>query len=94
MYESENNILYYITGYIVHKIKLNCTLGKHSLLMQKYDQDYVSSPHCKLVNFKNRGGFISSSDYVFKIISECELMFGLCKEKKCLFGKKFRFKNY
>jgi len=68
MYESKNNILYYIAGYIVRKIKLNCTSCKRSLLMQKYDHDYVSSPLSKLVNFKNRGGLIYSSDCVFKII--------------------------
>jgi len=45
MYESNNNILYYIAGYIVRKIKLNCTSCKHSFLMQKYDHDNVSSSH-------------------------------------------------
>lgn len=77
-----NNILYYIAVYIC-KIKLNCTPLFHSLLMQKYDSDHFSSPHCKLVNFKVRGDLISNLT-VFKIINGCEFMFGLYKENKFL----------
>lgn len=46
-----------------------------SLLFQRCDHKHVGNPYSKLVHFKNRGGLISCSDSVFKIVSECELLF-------------------
>jgi len=85
-YEAKRSILYYIAGYIVRKMNLNCVSCKESLLLQRCDDDYISS----LVNFKNRGGLISCSDSVFKIVSECEMLFYLYTENlKKIFVQNF-----
>lgn len=48
--------------------------------MQRCDHDYVPNQYSSLVNLKNRGGLISCSDSVFKIVFECETLFYLYTE--------------
>jgi len=79
-YDAKRSILYYIAGYIVRKINLNCESCKESLLLQRCDHDFVPNQYSSLVNLKNRGGLISCSDSVFKIVFECEMLFYLYTE--------------
>lgn len=72
----KSNILYYIGGYIVRKLDLNCNSCKIALLKQSNEHDYCKSvSFSKFVNLKNKGGLVSVSNSVFTIIQEAEKMF-------------------
>lgn len=66
-----NNILYYISGFIVRKIlkKISCIECIEKLLRKKSDHDYCSNnPAFKFLNMKDRGGLIHPSHDVFKVV--------------------------
>jgi len=72
----KNNILYYIAGYIIRKLVLECTSCKMALLSQNNEHDYCKSvSFSKFINLKNKGGLISASDSVLKIIQEVDKIF-------------------
>lgn len=72
----KNNILYYIAGYIIRKLILDCSSCKMALLSQNNEHDYCKSvSFSTFVNLKNQDGLISASDSVFKIIHEADKMF-------------------
>lgn len=78
MIEAKENILYYITGYIVKKVcKLkDCSSCIESLIEKRNEHDYsIPLTHKQFVLLKNQGGLIKTCDSVFKIIKESEIIF-------------------
>jgi len=74
--DAKNNILYYIVGYIVKKLKLDCSSCEKAVFDQFTKHDYCESlSFTKFVNFKNRGGLIFDFKYVLLIILEAEKIF-------------------
>jgi len=74
--DAKHNILYYIAGYIVKKIDLDCFSCTNSLYKKPNEHDYCKENYySKFVNLKNRGGLISASKSVFLIILNAEKLF-------------------
>lgn len=73
--ELEDNILYYISGYIVKQLKhINCYSCAESLLQNNYiEYNYVHLEYfSKFLDYSNNGGLIRPSKSVYKIILETE----------------------
>ena len=66
-----NNIVAYIAGFIVHKLKksLHCEACLEGLTA--HDDDIKQS----LIKMKNKGNLIHPSDDVIKICVQCEILF-------------------
>lgn len=74
--DAKNNILYYIVGYLIRKLNLDCSSCENAVLDKFNEHDYCKSlSFTKFVNFKNRGGLVFGSKSVFLIILEAEKMF-------------------
>lgn len=76
MMEAKENILYYISGYIIKQIYkiIDCNSCLLSLVEKRSDHDYtIPLRHTKFVYLKDRGTLITSSNCVFKIIREIEI---------------------
>lgn len=72
----KSNILYYIAGYLVKKIDLECLSCKSVLYKKQNDHVYCKSiSFSKFVNSKNRGGLVFASKSVFLIVQEAEKIF-------------------
>lgn len=77
----QSNILYYITGNIVKKLKnkCNCTHCNDILLKSnnKTDHEYTVNPSNSsgFLTFVNRGGLCVPSEIAFKIVMFCEKVF-------------------
>jgi len=75
MLNVKDNVLFYISGFIVRKIilKIECKSYITALLRKSIDHDYCSSDiHLRFINFKNCSSLILSSDSVIKVIVEAE----------------------
>ena len=74
-----NNILYYISGFIIRKLikSIDCTQCSEALVLSTAisDHQYCSSPYSSLVNRKNRGGLIQSSHGAYQVVVQCEKSF-------------------
>lgn len=81
-----NNILYYISGYIVRKIVNLIPCENCGFLLSNSNNGY-SRNYTRLVNMKNRGGLISASDSVFKIVQKTEQLFKYFLNTNKLFSK-------
>eukprot|EP00795_Rhopilema_esculentum_P009936 gene9936-18544_t len=77
------NILYYISGFIVRKIanKIDCEQCAEALAFptSSMDHPYVNLPFsfAMLVVRKNRGGLVQASYGAFKVVEHCEKAFKL-----------------
>ena len=89
-----DNILYYISGFIVAKLikKINCQSCKESLLGDVARSDHTYCPGYDEVHgpavftsFVNNGGLTIPSPSVFKVVACAEKVFKVhvCKEKFC-----------
>lgn len=77
MSEAKQNILYYITGYVVRKISkhIDCVSCIQSLLLSQTSIDHnypIPQLYTKLTSLKNLGGLFLSSESSFKVIIEAE----------------------
>lgn len=71
----KDNILYYISGFIVRKIlkKVNCLNCKLGLIENTTDHTYMlPDEYTHLVHVKDLGGLIRVSKDVFRVVSESE----------------------
>eukprot|EP00795_Rhopilema_esculentum_P017191 gene17191-8732_t len=75
----QENILYYISGFIIRKIihKIDCQQCSESLVIpvSSTDHFYATMPYAMLVSRKNRGGLIQASYGAFKVVEQCEKSF-------------------
>ena len=71
------NVLYYISGFLVRGIvkDIDCQECSEALLSPINDHQYCYLPYDSLVNRKNRGGLIHSSYGVYKVVFTCEKSF-------------------
>lgn len=75
----QDNILYYISGYIIRKIfpKVGCCTCRESLLWQQTEHSYASPG--KFANFtilKNNGGLVRASKSVLLVVKTAEQVLG------------------
>lgn len=78
MIKAKENILYYITGYIVKKVCkiIDCNSCITSLTENINEHDYsLPLRHKQFVLLKNQGGLVITSICVFRIIKETEISF-------------------
>jgi hypothetical protein len=80
----EDNVLYYICGYIVRTLRgtITCDICSEALVENEppttADHNYITkraSDYCQLTSIKNRGHLIYSSNAVFKTVCRCEAIF-------------------
>eukprot|EP00795_Rhopilema_esculentum_P001055 gene1055-15385_t len=75
----QENILYYISGFIIRKIihKIDCQQCSESLVIpvSSTDHFYATMPYAMLFSRKNRGGLIQASYGAFKVVEQCEKSF-------------------
>jgi len=78
MIEAKENILYYITGYIVIKVCkiIDCNSCISSLIENRSEHNYsLPLRHKQFVLLKNQGGLVVTSNCVYRIIKESEISF-------------------
>lgn len=78
MIEAKENILYYISGYIVKKVCkiIDCNSCITSLTENINEHDYsLPLRHKQFVLLKNQGGLVITSNCVYRIIKESEISF-------------------
>lgn len=88
----KDNILYYISGFIVRKIiaKINCLDCKESLLVETHEHSYTSrGEHANLVNLKNLGGLVHVSQDVFRVVQLSEKVFFMAVDLNVLGKDKY-----
>lgn len=76
--EAKENILYYITGYIVKKVCkiIDCNSCITSLIENRNEHNYsLPLRHKQFVLLKNQGGLVITSNCVYRIIKESEISF-------------------
>ena len=75
----QENILYYISGFIIRKIihKIDCQQCSESSVIpvSSTDHFYATMPYAMLVSRKNRGGLIQASYGALKVVEQCEKSF-------------------
>ena len=77
--ELSENVLYYIAGFIVRKLKtqIDCSTCYEALHanQNEVDHGYVSSAHGRFLDRKNNGGLIKAAYGVYRIIKYAEQAF-------------------
>ena len=78
----KHNVLYYISGYICHKIQSSITCAMYAFAILQYlpksleDHNYhLTDIVCKLTSRKNNGGLVFVSNGVYEIVKRCERLF-------------------
>ena len=78
----KHNVLYYISGYICHKIQSSITCAMCAFAILQYlpksleDHNYhLTDIVCKLTSRKNNGGLVFASNGVYEIVKRCERLF-------------------
>lgn len=97
----QENILFYIAGYIVRRL-INDSTCHHCIKILLKKDTYMGNDHTynappetfkKFTNFISRGGLIYASDVVYKILHLAERQFRIMLDKKDLLKSKVNVKR-
>lgn len=93
----QENVLYYISGYIVRSLINNSTCNYCNNIMlfkENIEHDYTVTNHfSKFTNLINWGGLIPASDIVFRIVCFAEKQFRSIVDKQSIFKNYTNIKN-